>query len=116
MAWIYLLFGALFEIGWAVGLKLSDGFTHPLYSTMTVVCIGISFLFFTKALREIDIGTGYAIFTGIGAAGTALIGMTFLGDNGGAGKVFFIALLILGIIGLKMSDVSSDEGMREQEG
>lgn len=113
MAWIYLFFGAFFEIGWAVGLKLSEGFTDPLISTITVICIIISFTFFTKALRVIDIGTGYAIFTGIGAAGTALIGMIFLGDGGGAGKVFFIVLLITGIIGLKMSETSSEQVQQE---
>ncbi|MBH0231176.1 DMT family transporter [Halobacillus yeomjeoni] len=113
MAWIYLLMGAVFEIGWAVGLKLSEGFTHPLYSLMTIVCIVISFTFFTKALRKIEIGTGYAIFTGIGAAGTALIGMTFLGDSGSAGKVFFIALLIIGVIGLKFSDYTPQETQTE---
>ncbi|MGP4060835.1 DMT family transporter [Halobacillus litoralis] len=109
MAWIYLFFGALFEIGWAVGLKLSEGFTHPFYSTLTIICIFISFVFFTKALRGIEVGTGYAIFTGIGAVGTAIIGMTFLGDGGGAGKVFFIVLLIIGILGLKMSETTTEE-------
>ncbi|MCA0971876.1 multidrug efflux SMR transporter [Halobacillus litoralis] len=103
MAWIYLLIGAVFEIGWAVGLKLSDGFTKPVISIVTVVLIFVSFYFFTKAVKEIDIGTGYAVFTGIGAAGTAIIGMTFLGDDTNTGKVFFIALLIIGIIGLKLT-------------
>ncbi|TGB03966.1 DMT family transporter [Halobacillus salinus] len=104
MAWIYLLIGALFEVGWAVGLKMSDGFTRPIISIVTVVLIIISFFFFTKALKEIDVGTGYAIFTGIGAAGTAVIGMTFLGDSASAGKVFFIGLLLVGIIGLKLTN------------
>jgi quaternary ammonium compound-resistance protein SugE len=113
MAWIYIVLGALFEIGWAIGLKLSEGFTDPLYSTITVISIVISFLFFTKALSMIDIGTGYAVFTGIGAVGTALIGMMFLGDSGGAGKLFFIALLIIGIIGLKISNGSSEETQTE---
>ncbi|WP_226585018.1 DMT family transporter [Halobacillus litoralis] len=113
MAWIYLLIGALFEIGWAIGLKLSDGFTQPIYSTITVICIVISFAFFTKSLKVIDVGTGYAVFTGIGAAGTALIGMIFLGDEGGAGKVFFIGLLITGIIGLKMSEKPAEQMQQE---
>nr|AFF57878.1 PsmrA [uncultured bacterium] len=65
--------------------------------------------FFTKALRVIDVSTGYAIFTGIGAVGTAIIGMTFLGDGGGVGKVFFIVLLIIGILGLKMSETTTEE-------
>lgn len=109
MAWIYLLLGSLFEIGWAVGLKLSDGFTRPWISTITIIFIVVSFLFFTTALREIEVGTGYAVFTGIGAAGTAIIGMTFLGDSANVGKVFFIGLLILGIIGLKLTDGSKQQ-------
>lgn len=113
MAWVYLFIGAIFEIAWAVGLKLSDGFTDPFFSVLTAICIIISFAFFTKALKVIDIGTGYAIFTGIGAAGTAMIGMIFLGDGGGAGKVFFIGVLITGIIGLKMSDSSSEQTAQE---
>ncbi|WP_442858824.1 DMT family transporter [Bacillus sp. SB49] len=117
MAWFYLLVGAIFEIGWAIGLKLSEGFTDPLFSTLTVIGILISFSFFTKALTMFDIGTGYAIFTGIGAAGTAILGMTLLGDGGGPGKVFFIVLLIVGIIGLKMSDSSpTTEEVQHQEG
>ncbi|MCP3030221.1 multidrug efflux SMR transporter [Halobacillus sp. A1] len=116
MAWIYILVGAVFEVGWAVGLKLSEGFSRPLISIITVLFIFISFYLFTKALRLIDIGTGYAIFTGLGAAGTAVIGMTFLGDGTGAGKVFFIVLLIFGVIGLKMSDTPDEVTHSVQEG
>ncbi|UOR13379.1 DMT family transporter [Halobacillus amylolyticus] len=114
MAWIYLFIGALFEIGWAVGLKMSEGFTRPIISGFTLLSIFISFFLFTKALKMIDIGTGYAIFTGIGAAGTAVIGMAFLGDIKSAGKVFFIAVLIFGIIGLKMSDTPKVEVLTEE--
>ncbi|MCP3029032.1 multidrug efflux SMR transporter [Halobacillus sp. A5] len=116
MAWVYLLIGAVFEIGWAVGLKLSEGFSKPFISVATVIFIFISFYFFTKALRLIDMGTGYAIFTGIGAAGTAVIGMTFLGDGTGTGKVFFIVLLIFGVIGLKLSDTSNETTHTAKEG
>ncbi|WP_082235028.1 DMT family transporter [Halobacillus massiliensis] len=115
MAWIYILIGAIFEVGWAVGLKLSDGFSRPIISTVTVLFIFISFYFFTKALRLIDIGTGYAIFTGLGAAGTAVIGMTFLGDGTGAGKVFFIVLLVFGVIGLKMADSPKETAHVQEE-
>ncbi|UOQ43799.1 multidrug efflux SMR transporter [Halobacillus salinarum] len=107
MAWVYLLLGAGFEIGWAIGLKLSEGFSQPIPSILTVICLFISFYFFTKSLRRIEIGTGYAIFTGIGAAGTAIIDMAFLGDEAGAGKVFFIGILVFGIIGLKLADERS---------
>ncbi|WP_163529232.1 DMT family transporter [Halobacillus ihumii] len=114
MAWIYLFIGALFEIGWAVGLKMSEGFTKPFITIFTLISIFISFFLFTKAIKMIDIGTGYAIFTGIGAAGTAVIGMAFLGDIASAGKVFFIAVLIFGIIGLKMSESSKVEVITEE--
>lgn len=113
MPWVYLFVGALFEIAWAVGLKLSEGFTVPLYSTITVICIVISFALFTIALKSLDVGTSYAIFTGVGAVGTALIGMLFLGDSGGIGKIFFIVLLITGIIGLKMTDSASSSQVQE---
>ncbi|MFG6149773.1 DMT family transporter [Halobacillus sp. B23F22_1] len=116
MAWVYLLIGAVFEVGWAIGLKLSEGFSRPFVSVATVIFIFISFYFFTKALRLVDIGTGYALFTGLGAAGTAVIGMTFLGDEAGTGKVFFIVLLIVGVIGLKLSDGEKESVHTVQEG
>lgn len=111
MAWIYLLIAGLTEIIWAIGLKLSHGFTELLPSAVTMVFIVVSFLLFAKALELIPVGTAYAVFTGIGAAGTAVLGIVLFDENVNTGKIFFLCLLIVGIIGLKLvdSDDSSEE-------
>ncbi|MGM0827898.1 MAG: DMT family transporter [Bacillota bacterium] len=104
MGWIYVIIGGILEIGWATGLSLSEGFTKPVPSIVTVVLILISFYFFSNSMKLLPIGTAYAVFTGIGAAGTAVVGMVFLNDGISVLKVAFISLLIFGVIGLKMSD------------
>ncbi|MGE6752480.1 DMT family transporter [Rossellomorea sp. NPDC071047] len=104
MGWIYVIIGGILEIGWATGLSLSEGFTKPLPSIVTAVLIIISFYFFSNSMKLLPIGTAYAVFTGIGAAGTAVVGMVFLNDGISILKVAFISLLIFGVIGLKMSD------------
>ncbi|MBF0707251.1 MULTISPECIES: DMT family transporter [Bacillales] len=103
MAWIYLVIGGLMEVLWAIGLKYSDGFTKPLISLLTIVGIATSFYFFARALKYLPVGTAYAIFTGLGAAGTAVIGMMFLNESISFIKLFFILLLISSIIGLKLN-------------
>ncbi|WP_110114873.1 multidrug efflux SMR transporter [Bacillus sp. CGMCC 1.16541] len=113
MGWIYLIIAGMTEIIWALGLKYSNGFTETIPSAITIVFITISFFLFSKSLATIPIGTAYAVFTGIGAAGTAIIGMIFLNEGTSIGKVFFLTLMILGIIGLKL--VSSDEPKTETE-
>ncbi|MBN8193025.1 multidrug efflux SMR transporter [Bacillus sp. NTK074B] len=104
MGWIYVIIGGILEIGWATGLSLSQGFTKPLPSIITAFLILVSFYFFSNSMKRLPIGTAYAVFTGIGAAGTALIGMLFLNEGISLLKVAFISLLIFGVIGLKMSD------------
>lgn len=104
MGWIYVIIGGILEIGWATGLSLSEGFTKPVPSIITAVLILISFYFFSNSMKLLPIGTAYAVFTGIGAAGTAVVGMVFLNDGISILKVAFITLLIFGVIGLKMSD------------
>ncbi|MGD6849968.1 multidrug efflux SMR transporter [Rossellomorea aquimaris] len=104
MGWIYVIIGGILEIGWATGLSLSEGFTKPVPSIVTAVLILISFYFFSNSMKLLPIGTAYAVFTGIGAAGTAVVGMVFLNDGISILKVAFITLLIFGVIGLKMSD------------
>lgn len=108
MAWFYLFLAGLSEIGWAFGLKYSKGFTDPVPSVITGILIVVSFSLFSKSLKTIPIGTAYAVFTGIGAAGTVIIGMLFLDEQGGLLKVFLLSLLIAGIIGLKMTSADSD--------
>ncbi|WP_318618078.1 SMR family transporter [Sporosarcina sp. YIM B06819] len=104
MAWIYLLIAGVSEIVWAIGLKEAHGFTVLLPSIVTIVFILVSFFLFAKAMETIPIGTAYAIFTGIGAAGTAVVGIILFGEGAGSGKLFFLALLLVGIVGLKLAD------------
>lgn len=102
MAWVYLFAAGLLEIGWAVGLKLADGFTKPLTSGLTVACMIASFAFLSLALKDLPLGTAYAIWTGIGIVGTALLGMWLFGDQASAIRLGSIALIISGIAGLKL--------------
>lgn len=92
------------EIIWAIGLKEAQGFTVLLPSIVTLVFIIVSFFLFAKAMDKIPIGTAYAIFTGIGAAGTAIVGIILFNEGAGIGKLFFLVLLLVGIVGLKLAD------------
>ncbi|MBT2571725.1 quaternary ammonium compound efflux SMR transporter SugE [Planococcus sp. ISL-110] len=104
MAWIYLLIAGMTEIVWAIGLKFADGFTNLTPSLVTLVFIVISFLLFAIAMKTIPIGTAYAVFTGIGAAGTAILGIWLFNENASLVKLLFLGLLLFGIIGLKVLD------------
>ncbi|TWT04138.1 multidrug efflux SMR transporter [Planococcus sp. CPCC 101016] len=104
MAWIYLMIAGMTEIVWAIGLKLADGFTNVVPSLVTLIFIAISFLLFATAMKTIPIGTAYAVFTGIGAAGTAVLGIWLFNENASLEKLFFLSLLLFGIIGLKVLD------------
>lgn len=101
MPWILLLLAALFEIGWAVGLKFTEGFTRPLPTLATALCLIISVSLLGLATKSLPIGTAYAIWTGIGAAGTVLIGMIFLGDPATTAKLLCVSLILAGVLGLK---------------
>lgn len=103
MAWIYIIMAGLLEIVWVIGLKYSHGFTKIIPSIFTVVIIIFSFFLLSKALHSIPLGTGYAIFTGLGTVGTVVIGMLFLGETINPLKVFFMALMILGMIGIQVN-------------
>jgi quaternary ammonium compound-resistance protein SugE len=109
MARFYLIIGGMIEIAWALGLKFSDGFTKPIVSVITVLLIVTSFYFFAQAMKRIPVGTAYAIFTGIGAAGTAVVGFMFLGEDVSFLKIFFILLLLTCLIGLKLSSKPEEE-------
>lgn len=104
MAWIYLIIAGITEIIWAIGLKEAHGFTVFFPSIITLIFIVVSFFLFAKAMEEIPIGTAYAIFTGIGALGTAIIGIVIFGESAGMGKLFFLTLLLVGIVGLKLAE------------
>ena len=101
MAWIYLFIAGLFEIGWAVGLKYTDGFTRLWPSIVTIVTMILSFYFLSSAVKTIPIGTAYAIWTGIGAVGTAILGIILFDESKEFIRIIFIMLIVVGIVGLK---------------
>jgi quaternary ammonium compound-resistance protein SugE len=103
MAWTLLVIAGLLEIVWAIGLKYSEGFTRPRASALTIVAMLASFFLLSRALQTIPVGTGYAVWTGVGAAGTAVIGMAVLGEAATAARVLCLSLIVLGIIGLKLA-------------
>lgn len=103
MAWVYLFIAGIFEIVWAVGLKYSDGFTKFWPSIGTVIGMVISVYFLAIAIKELPIGTAYAIWTGIGAVGTAIAGIILFNDSATVAKIVCILLIVSGIIGLKLS-------------
>jgi quaternary ammonium compound-resistance protein SugE len=107
MAWFYLLIAGLLEIGWAVGLKYTQGFSRLWPSVATLCAMVASFGFLAAALKHIPLGTGYAVWTGIGAAGTALIGMVFLGESREILRIACIGLIVAGVVGLKFASASS---------
>jgi len=103
MAWIMLIAAGLLEVAWAIGLKYSEGFTRPLASVLTLICMIASFGLLAQALRHIPVGTGYAVWTGIGAVGTAILGMVLLGESRDVAKIVCISLIVAGILGLKFT-------------
>ncbi|ELX8377843.1 quaternary ammonium compound efflux SMR transporter SugE [Providencia vermicola] len=103
MAWVILLFAGLLEIVWAVGLKYTHGFTRLTPSIVTIVAIIASMGLLAYAMRDLPAGTAYAIWTGIGAVGTAIVGIIFLGESANIFRLLSLALIITGLIGLKVS-------------
>jgi quaternary ammonium compound-resistance protein SugE len=102
MAWVFLSIAGILEIAFAFGMKWSEGFTR-LTPTLFTVATGLSSVFLLSfALRTLPIGTGYAVWTGIGAAGTAILGIVILGDPAAPLRIFCIALILAGVIGLKL--------------
>jgi len=102
MAWINLFIAGIFEIGWAVGLKYTNGFTKLWPSIITITGMVLSFFFLSAAVKSIPIGTAYAIWTGIGAVGTAILGIILFGESKEFIRIFFIFLIVVGIVGLKI--------------
>lgn len=100
--WLALLVAGLFEVAWAIGLKYTDGWTKPWPSVGTLVAMALSFYFLSLALRTLPIGTAYAVWTGIGAVGTALLGVVLFAEPATAARLACIGLIVAGIIGLKL--------------
>ncbi len=103
MAWTYLFIASLFEVAWASGLKYSEGLTKVGASIGTIVASIISFLLLAKAMQTLPLGTSYAVWTGIGVVGTAIFGMIYFGDSTNPFRLGSIALITIGIVGLKLT-------------
>jgi quaternary ammonium compound-resistance protein SugE len=102
MAWILLVAAGVLEIGWAIGLKFTEGFTRLVPSVATIAAMVVSMLLLGLAVRTLPVGTAYAVWTGIGTVGTALLGISLLGEPAEPLRLLFIALIVAGVVGLKL--------------
>ena len=103
MPWIILVLAGLFEIGWAIGLKYTEGFTRLWPSVWTVAAIIVSLGLLGLAMKSLPVGTSYAVWVGVGAVGTAILGIVLLGEPATAVRIASLALIVAGIVGLKLS-------------
>ena len=101
-AWLLISVAGLLEVAWAIGLKYSQGFTKPLISALTLAAMAASMWLLAQALRVLPAGTGYAVWTGIGAVGTAILGVVLLGESRSGLRLLCIGLIVVGIFGLRM--------------
>jgi quaternary ammonium compound-resistance protein SugE len=108
LAWVILLLAGLCEVAWAVGLKYTEGFTRLWPSIGTLLAMAVSVLLLGWSLKTLPLGTAYAVWTGIGAVGTALLGMALFGESRDVARLVSIALIVAGIVGLKL--VTPDSG------
>ena len=104
MSWFILFIAGLFESAWAVGLKYTDGFTRPLPTLLTVAAMAVSLGLLGLAMKELPLGTAYAIWTGIGAVGTVIAGILLFGESMALMRLLSVALIVAGLIGLKLSN------------
>jgi quaternary ammonium compound-resistance protein SugE len=102
MAWVYLFVAGLFEVGWAVGLKYTAGFTRLVPTLLTLASMGLSLGALGLALKELPLGTAYAVWTGIGTIGTVILGIALFGESADALRLLCIGLIVAGIVGLKL--------------
>jgi quaternary ammonium compound-resistance protein SugE len=103
MAWLMLLVAGLFEVAWAIGLKYTEGFTRLWPSVGTLAAMGLSVLLLGMAMKTLPVGTSYAVWVGVGAVGTAILGMALFGEPANAGRLISLGLIVAGIVGLKLS-------------
>lgn len=103
MAWLYLIIAGLLEVVWATAMKYSEGFTKLWPSVLTIGAMILSFGLLSLSMRELPLGTAYGIWTGIGAVGAVIVGLIFLGEPATLQRLFFVALILTGLVGLKLS-------------
>ncbi|MEU7338439.1 quaternary ammonium compound efflux SMR transporter SugE [Streptomyces sp. NPDC007074] len=103
MAWILLLVAGLLEVGWSIGMKYTDGFTRLVPSVLTGAGVIASMVLLSYAAKSLPIGTAYGVWVGIGAAGAAVLGMVVLGEPATAARIFFVCLLLVAVVGLKVT-------------
>jgi len=103
MNWLILVVAGIFEIGWAIGLKYTDGFTRLWPTAGTILCMAISLGLLGVAMKSLPVGTAYAVWVGVGAVGTAILGMILLAESASPLRVLSLALIVAGIIGLKLA-------------
>ena len=103
MAWTILVIAGLFEVAWAIGLKYTEGFTRLWPTVGTVAAMVVSLWLLGLAMKSLPVGTAYAVWVGVGAAGTVLLGIVLLGEPANAGRMISVALIIAGIVGLKLA-------------
>ncbi|WP_338601552.1 DMT family transporter [Desulfoferula mesophila] len=103
MAWLILCVAGVFETVWALAMKASDGFSRPGWAALSLGAMAVSVVLLAWALRSLPVGTGYAVWTGIGAAGAALMGMVLFHEPANPARLFFLGLILAGIIGLRLS-------------
>jgi quaternary ammonium compound-resistance protein SugE len=103
MPWIILIVAGLFEVGWAIGLKYTDGFTRFWPTVGTLAAMAISLGLLGLAMKSLPVGTSYAVWVGVGAVGTAILGIVLLGEPASAGRLVSLGLIVAGIVGLKLA-------------
>ncbi|HCF7485198.1 TPA: quaternary ammonium compound efflux SMR transporter SugE [Pseudomonas aeruginosa] len=103
MSWIILFFAGLFEVGWAVGLKYTEGFSKPLPTVLTALAMLVSLGLLGLAMKHLPLGTAYAIWTGVGAVGTVIAGIVLFGESMALLRLASVALIVCGLVGLKLS-------------
>lgn len=103
MPWLLLVLAGLFEVGWAIGLKYAEGFTKPLPTVLTIAAMVVSLGLLGLAMKSLPVGTSYAVWVGVGAVGTAALGIVLFGEPANAGRLVSLALILAGIVGLKLA-------------
>lgn len=103
MKWIVLILAGLFETGWAIGLKYTEGFTRLRPTLWTILAMGISLWLLGIAMKSLPVGTAYSVWVGVGAVGTVILGIILFGESANTGRLISVVLIIAGIIGLKLT-------------